>query len=361
MKVSLSLRKIFFATFLFALPGTVAFAQTDKTQTLIVADKRVDCVQVAPKKCFIIKTSPKAEWRLFYEEIKGFKFKENYTYTLSVKVTRRAVVPKDESLYEYTLVKILSKKKTNGSTAREFQNNMPATAVTLDSQKWMLVKIGSNAVKGAEPFIEFAENKFNGNAGCNLIYGSFEMRGSEIAFSDVVTTKMSCPAEGLAKLEMGILSSLEQTTRYEQQGKTLKLFANDRLLLTFEGKDKNSSGGQTMNVTKLDEAKWSLSKIENISVPNMEHKPFLEFASSGGFSGHTGCNTIAGKYRMTGDKISFGDMRMTDRACEGDEASIENHFTDALSKTTRFKIESGSLKLYADEKLLLTFNAQKKQ
>jgi heat shock protein HslJ len=115
-----------------------------------------------------------------------------------------------------------------------------------------------------------------------------------------------------------------------------------------------------MNITKLDEAKWSLSKIENIAVPNLEHKPYLEFASNGGFSGYTGCNTVAGRYQTTGDTITFSDMRMTDRACEGDEASIESRFTDALSKATRFKTERNELILFTGDKLLIRLTAKQK-
>lgn len=54
------------------------------TKTLWIAHYKVDCVGVAPQKCFLIKEGQYDEWSLWYGDIEGFDFEPGYAYEIRV-------------------------------------------------------------------------------------------------------------------------------------------------------------------------------------------------------------------------------------------------------------------------------------
>lgn len=82
--------------------------ESAKNMVVTVAAEKVDCVGVAPMKCLVVDGS------LFYEPIKGFDFKSGYNYQLEIEriqLYTKDTVPADANLYEYRLIKVLSKTK----------------------------------------------------------------------------------------------------------------------------------------------------------------------------------------------------------------------------------------------------------
>ena len=45
-----------------------------ETKTIWVAHRRVDCIGVAPQKCYLIKDDQYEDWRFWYGEIAGFDY-----------------------------------------------------------------------------------------------------------------------------------------------------------------------------------------------------------------------------------------------------------------------------------------------
>jgi heat shock protein HslJ len=79
--------------------------------SIFVGPKMVDCVQVAAKKCLRVKFSERAAWRLFYQEIEGFKFEKGFYYLLEAERERVGQPPKDTSLYKYSLIRTVKKSR----------------------------------------------------------------------------------------------------------------------------------------------------------------------------------------------------------------------------------------------------------
>lgn len=85
--------------------------------------------------------------------------------------------------------------------------------------KWMITEVfGKNIPTNMEnqPFVEFntAEKKLHGNAGCNLINGSYdwnETNPTAISFPQVATTMMACPD---SNVESSVLKALNETKRF---------------------------------------------------------------------------------------------------------------------------------------------------
>ncbi len=90
---------------------------------------------------------------------------------------------------------------------------------------WALESIiGEEFVKDEQninhPVIEIylKEERVHGNAGCNTIKGKVEVDGSNITFSEIITTEMACPGN----LEQRFLEALQSVDNYKLE--KLKLF-----------------------------------------------------------------------------------------------------------------------------------------
>ncbi len=249
-----------------------------------------------------------------------------------------------------------------GGNSKTKTNVSKPSAYIFDERRWNLIEMGGAKVESSKAFVEFvtAEKRFAGNAGCNQMFGKFEANGNKIKLSGIGTTKIFCSAEGVMKLENDFVKALEQTTRFEQMGETLNLFAGNNLILKFSGAAKTASDGENSNTVKLEDKKWILTMIAGKLLPKIETVPFLIFdkqkQSAGGDSG---CNVFGGSYKTEGDKISIIEIISTQRACIEDERmNIEREFFDNLQKAKRFEIKAGKLNLYESDLLLLTFGAQ---
>ena len=58
--------------------------------------------------------------------------------------------------------------------------------------------------------------------------------------------------------------------------------------------------------------------------------PRLQFLAEGKLTGYTGCNRMAGAWRLEGDEIKVSELSSTKRACLGPGAEVERRFTTAL-------------------------------
>ena len=75
----------------------------------------------------------------------------------------------------------------------------------------------------------------------------------------------------------------------------------------------------------------------------------LKFGEDGRASGSTGCNSYGGTYEVHGDRISFGRLVSTRRACLDQNANQqEQRFLAALEAANRFRLTSDRLTIFSD-------------
>jgi len=76
--------------------------------------------------------------------------------------------------------------------------NNASASTTLVDKSWKLIELNGNpvsSVNNREPYIIFTSegNRFNGDAGCNRIVGTYQIQEfDKITFSQVVATRMLC-------------------------------------------------------------------------------------------------------------------------------------------------------------------------
>src|SRR5678815_4588884 len=82
----------------------------------------------------------------------------------------------------------------------------------------------------------------------------------------------------------------------------------------------------------------------------------IQFGSDSRASGSSGCNSYSGNYNTEGERLSFGQMISTMRACVEPKANQqEQKYMAALRAITRFTITESSLSLSDETEVLLNF------
>lgn len=118
-------------------------------------------------------------------------------------------------------------------------NTESEASAEITGQKWILRSIHGTAVSldKDEPFLNFDSEKKSagGNTGCNVFGGSFEIDGSSIKFSNMISTMRACEFEDRMTVERGFLNGLQNGDRFEIRGKKLTIFMGSEMLLEFEG------------------------------------------------------------------------------------------------------------------------------
>ncbi len=140
--------------------------------------------------------------------------------------------------------------ETNATTQTNNQTGNNSGANSLFDKHWTLTKIGNQNVTADKPFIEFneGEKRISGDAGCNLFSGGFEMNGTKLKLSNIAGTLRACADEQANRLERNFLQSLDDVTKFEVEGDTLRLYINNKPNLVFRANAENAEG-KTASVT----------------------------------------------------------------------------------------------------------------
>jgi heat shock protein HslJ len=101
-------------------------------------------------------------------------------------------------------------------------------------KRWIVVELKEVPVQLSgtrrDAYLTFmpGEKRFNGNAGCNTINGAYKIEKSKIYFSEIISTKMSCPD---ISFETVFLQTLDKVNRYEVSGNTILLKRDNDVLV----------------------------------------------------------------------------------------------------------------------------------
>lgn len=105
--------------------------------------------------------------------------------------------------------------------------------VALAGSVWQLVEVdGYRLPEGGQrpPFLQFDEQgALAGSTGCNRIAGHYVLTGATLTFSNLATTRMSCP--GAAVLEQLVTDLLRRVARWNVLESTLELYDETGTLL----------------------------------------------------------------------------------------------------------------------------------
>src|SRR5262245_16660852 len=102
-----------------------------------------------------------------------------------------------------------------------------AQGADLGAKHWQLTYLNGKAVGNTKAYMEIdpPAGRFNGNAGCNRMFGSVKVDGRSVTFSGVGMTRMACIDSNVMKVEADFAKALEQATRYRVNGDELSIYA----------------------------------------------------------------------------------------------------------------------------------------
>ena len=195
--------------------------QSEEIRTFFVADHLADCTGVSEQKCMLIKENPDEDWSYFYDKISGFDYEEGYSYELRVTVEEIDNPPADGSSKKYTLTELVTKTQTEGSAQGE--NELIGT--------WKVIQMdGLESMKNFPTFVfSEEENRVSGYAGCNNYFATYDLRDSELTFSDAGSTRKMCQD---MSVEDAFLKKMNEIAYYKMVKSELHLFdAKDKLIM----------------------------------------------------------------------------------------------------------------------------------
>lgn len=99
--------------------------------------------------------------------------------------------------------------------------------------RWIITQIDQQPINGERPaWIEFKQQRFAANAGCNSLMGSYHIEKKTLLFTQVAGTQMYC--QETMEQENNFLAALDQELRLSFQGQTLHLSTNKQTILLLE-------------------------------------------------------------------------------------------------------------------------------
>jgi heat shock protein HslJ len=123
------------------------------------------------------------------------------------------------------------------SSPAKTQTQMKSNA-SFDNTRWKLTGLaGLDSLPGLrkDAFIQFngTEGRYHGNAGCNLVNGSYTLEGNTLRFGPAAMTRMACP-EAEMNVEMAFTKMLQEVDGFLITGEKLELRSGAKTVATFK-------------------------------------------------------------------------------------------------------------------------------
>jgi heat shock protein HslJ len=228
------------------------------------------------------------------------------------------------------------------TTTSESTTTVAAASGELDGRSYESVSItGRELVEGSTVVLSFEDGDVSVVAGCNTTSGAYSFEDGTLTLEgDARSTMMGCD-DALSEQDAWL-------TEWLSAGVTVTE-TDDGMTLEGDGVTIELVAGGDELAAPLVGAVWTLETISTdgtaSNVPASVQAPTLEFLANGDVNATTGCNT-GGTSVTTGEgTMTFGPMRLTMMACEGDAGSVEAAVTTTLDGEVTYTIEGNQLTL----------------
>jgi len=321
-------------------------------KTVYVGPKMVECTGESPQMCLLVKENPNDEYTYFYDQIEGFDYEEGYEYVIRVKEETVDNPPAGGSSIRWILIDVVSKTPVSEASTVSGLEGIPWILQSYMDAKGEVV----NVIAGREVTAEFNDNQINGNAGCNNYFGTYEVDGDHIAFSEIGSTEMFCEQPiGVMKQEIDYLAALSTASSFQME--------DNQLIIA------NADGKEVLTFVQLKPmpfigTEWHL---EYYTTEAGDSKPLLPesevsliFNEDGRLSGSAGCNNYQSAYETEGSAIAIEQIVATRAYCDLPQGIMEQEsaYLASLQSVAAYHIQGDKLTMEdADGQVLLAFKA----
>lgn len=348
MKKFLTIFILFISIFSFAQINKkkVSKKQTlpPNTQVWTINAERAQCEGATTMQCLLVKKQGQKSFEFFYNNIIGFDYEEGFTYVIWVKQEAKTPpIPADASIYNYVLVKVVSKKETSKAvtkvedikpTITKPQSGMNTSKITT-----LIVNEEKTNCDGI-PQNKCLLIKKEGAKSFGIFYQNIEGFTFEEGYRQTILVSERYVANPMIKQAKPIYTYIK-TLKKEQ-------------IFTPKSVDEISPE----NKSKLDR-KWILRKMKDTdsTITLIEDDGvYMDLKSyENKLTGKAPCNTFFGGLKT--DNIStFQVMAVANSRmyCENN-MKFEDLFFTLLQNAERFELVGDVLSLYKGNRLLLVF------
>jgi heat shock protein HslJ len=209
--------------------------------------------------------------------------------------------------------------------------NFVVTAVTAGGQARSLVT-------GTSIRLEFRDaSRLSVQAGCNEGSGTGRLMGGKLVIEEFGITDKGCD-QSLHQQDDWIMGFFRASPNWKLDGSSLKLTTNDM--------EMTLSDAAAAPTRELVGTRWTVDTVVSAGVSSAAPSgatAYLTFEPDGVVKGNTGCNTFGGKATIEGDKITFGDIAMTRKGCDGALGALEADVVKVMEGTVTYKIDGSRL------------------
>lgn len=308
-------------------------------QVWTVDAQRAKCEAATTMQCLLVKKSGQKTFELFYDNISGFDYQEGYVYTIQVRQEAKTPpIPANASVYNYSLVKVVSKKAMPG-----FSNTTTPSQPT-----------HSGAVKTIIVNEEKAPCSGGDKRRCLLIKEegkkTFELYYTDIAgFNFEPGYRQTLQVAEAYTTEPGSNQMLPKYT-------LLRVLKREQVALVSRDTSRTPAGW-AQGRTPLDK-KWYLKNMKDSDTTSysvVDNAVWIEFITSESrYTGVGPCNNFFGGFKT--DLISnFQASAITSSKVYCSNMRLEEMFFSLLQNVDHFKISDNKLTLYKGDRALLMF------
>jgi len=288
----------------------------EEEKTVIIAD------HFGANQAFLVKEKDDDTWDTYATTINGFDYQEGYEYRLKVKIETVK-----ESDMKYTLISVLSKKKTNYLEKRvESRKKL--------EKKWTITSFNTFENKTErKPYFTITKNRINGNAGCNDFEGNLQVNNDGLfSINRLNATKKYC--KPFMKLEQVFMESLSKASLYNIEANSLII------------RDKTGNTlfvAQEVAPTKLN-GNWTVTSIEGFE--NNTNKKVTFHITDGQIKGKSGCNTFGGALETNTSGLFITNRIMATKMYCENYMTLENAFLGRLGKAKTYHLNDDQLQVF---------------
>lgn len=215
----------------------------------------------------------------------------------------------------------------------------PADPAELSGHTYLSTTVIGAPIPGDGPLVlSFDKNRMSANAGCNGHGGEVMFDGDIMTAGDLAGTMMAC-APPRDQTDRWVTELFSAPLAWRLNGTELTLSRGDQRIVLSEQQNRPVVG-----------TRWQVTAlVENSGVSTSvvleERKPFILIDAGGELTGNTGCNTMTGSAKVTGDLVDFSPIGTTRMACEPEVAKIEQTILSALNGTAVVAVDGDEMSL----------------
>lgn len=221
----------------------------------------------------------------------------------------------------------------------------PTSPTSVDGRTFLSTgSDGFELVEGTVIRIEFRDDAFSANAGCNTLAGGYRVDGDTLRMDGALAmTEMACD-EALMDQDTRFADLLMASPTVALDGDALVLTAADASIAFLDREVADPD-------RPIEGTTWTLTTIidgDSASSIPMDATSTLTFINGADGAGGTaavatGCNTGSAPATIGEGTITFGPLALTKMACQQPLMDLESSVLSVLAGDVTFEIEAGSL------------------